>query len=293
MTSSALEQDGWYAVGGSLGLAPGALMPATLFGSEMVVWRDSEGGVHAWDNQCAHRGMRLSFGFVEGDRLACRYHGWRYATDGRCAYVPAHPSLEPPETFCVPAHTSAERYGLIWTTTGSPPEDQPHFRALEPFGVTIQFCRSLAIDADASAVAETVRGVLFPPFGVPALSGDVPPRPAAMTADPAGGYSCTWRSPTADVAVSYISNEIAPGIVSVEAVFGGGTETVIVAVQPVAPGRTQLHLLAAAPVAGDDVPALRDHYATWARRLRWFLENDGAETTSWRAIGARNGQDHR
>ena len=70
MATSPLEPDNWYAVGGSQGLPIGSVMPATILGKELVVWRDSGGAVHAWDNRCVHRGMRLSLGFVDGDMLA-------------------------------------------------------------------------------------------------------------------------------------------------------------------------------------------------------------------------------
>ena len=45
MTTSTFASDGWYAIGGSDELAPGAVMPATILDRELVVWRDSGGGV--------------------------------------------------------------------------------------------------------------------------------------------------------------------------------------------------------------------------------------------------------
>ncbi|ACM30108.1 oxidoreductase protein [Rhizobium rhizogenes K84] len=61
--------------------------------------------------------MRLSFGFVRGDHIACLYHGWQYDTAGQCRYIPAHPSLEVPQTIKVPTYLAEERYGTIWATT--------------------------------------------------------------------------------------------------------------------------------------------------------------------------------
>ena len=143
----------WVAVGGSTDLAPRSVMPAIVRGTEMVVWRDADGAVHAWRNRCPHRGMRLSFGFVDGDgRLACRYHGWRYGPDGRCAAVPAHPDLPPPAGVSVPAFASGERDGLIWVARAG--ETAPPGIAAP--GETAVFCRSVVVRAPLEATGRTV-----------------------------------------------------------------------------------------------------------------------------------------
>lgn len=87
-----------------------------LNGRELVVWRDDKGEAHVWEDRCPHRGMRLSFGFVRGDHLACLYHGWQYDRTGRCRYVPAHPDLEVPATITVPVFKTREWAGIIWTS---------------------------------------------------------------------------------------------------------------------------------------------------------------------------------
>jgi nitrite reductase/ring-hydroxylating ferredoxin subunit len=83
------------------------------------VWRDSKGELHANQNRCPHRGMRLSFGFVRDDRLNCLYHGWSYDSGGQCRHIPAHPTLTPPRTVCLQTFAVRERYGTIWLATGN------------------------------------------------------------------------------------------------------------------------------------------------------------------------------
>ena len=78
------------------------------------VWRSAAGQVHAWDNRCPHRGMRLHHGFVRGEQLACLYHGWHYGEDGACSKIPAHPDLEPPSSICVPTTPCVETDGVVW-----------------------------------------------------------------------------------------------------------------------------------------------------------------------------------
>jgi nitrite reductase/ring-hydroxylating ferredoxin subunit len=92
-----------------------------LFGQELVVWRDTSGMVHVWEDRCPHRGMKLSFGFVRGDHIACLYHGWQYDRGGYCQYIPAHPDLEVPKTFKVPVYLTQEQCGMIWTTLSGNP----------------------------------------------------------------------------------------------------------------------------------------------------------------------------
>lgn len=259
MTISPFASDDWFAVGGSEGLPPGAVMPATILGKELVVWRDRQGEAHAWPNRCAHRGMRLSMGFVDDDGLACRYHGWRYGAEGRCVRVPAHPGFEPPETFCVAPYASAEHCGMIWASTDAPRDATPSLPDPDALAGTVHFCRSLAVDVAPGRVVELAGRALFPPFG----------------AHSAGEGN-------ADVAHS--ANAPMSGVVTVDADFETGRETLIVAIQPAASDHTQVHVAVAAEVPDDQVATLRRHYTAWCRRWRWFVENDGVETTSRSAL---------
>ena len=66
----------WYPVALSNGIEPGRSAGTRLFDQELCIWRDTEGTAHAWEDRCPHRGMRLSFGFVRGDRIACLSLSW-------------------------------------------------------------------------------------------------------------------------------------------------------------------------------------------------------------------------
>src|ERR1700733_6982464 len=120
---------GWYPVALAEDIAPGTSAGTRLFGQELVVWRDKEGMSHVWEDRCPHRGMRLSFGFVRGNAIACLYHGWQYDAAGRCRYIPAHPDLKVPSTIAATVYESAERLGLVWVSlggaaaAGAPPGD--------------------------------------------------------------------------------------------------------------------------------------------------------------------------
>ncbi len=141
---------GWYPVALSTDLRPGTSAGTRLFGAEIVIWRDTAGMAHAWEDRCPHRGMRLSFGFVRGDRLACLYHGWQYDGAGRCRLIPAHPRLEVPETIAATAYPASEGFQLIWVGVGAPagsPEWPAEAGELLPL-------RSLYLDRPVAAVRD-------------------------------------------------------------------------------------------------------------------------------------------
>ncbi len=58
---SALLND-WHVIGFVEDVAPGALLPVTLLGRDLVAWRESNGAIHVWEDLCIHRGSRLSKG---------------------------------------------------------------------------------------------------------------------------------------------------------------------------------------------------------------------------------------
>ena len=179
-------QDAWYAVGATATLAPGDVMPVHIFGEERVAWRGEDGICRIWQNRCVHRGMRLQYGFVDGDRLACRYHGWRFGGDGKCVRIPAHPDMTPPDDYCVPSFPSAETGGLIWTSRGTPSEPP---RAPGDGEDTV-FCRTVTVLAPPAAADEYLRGHgakpvspgLFTTAGTPA-DGDIDLTVALQPAD--------------------------------------------------------------------------------------------------------------
>jgi choline monooxygenase len=65
----------------------GAYVAATVAGYPLFVVRGEDGTLRAFHNVCRHRaGPLVEDGQGEcGKALLCRYHGWRYALDGRLA----------------------------------------------------------------------------------------------------------------------------------------------------------------------------------------------------------------
>lgn len=81
-------RDQWYAicVSSDIDDKPVGL---TRLGERLVIWRDSAGAVQALEDRCPHRGASLALGSVQGDCIACGYHGVQVSGDGMVASVPA------------------------------------------------------------------------------------------------------------------------------------------------------------------------------------------------------------
>jgi len=147
---------GWYAVALSAGLERGTSAGTRLFGNEIVVWRDSDGAAHAWVDRCPHRGMRLSFGFVRGNHIACLYHGWEYDAGGQCRRIPAHPDLKVPAAIRTTAYAYRERLGMVWVYSEIETEALPELPfAPQPVTPVRSIYVNLAPDAVLEALVET------------------------------------------------------------------------------------------------------------------------------------------
>jgi nitrite reductase/ring-hydroxylating ferredoxin subunit len=95
-------------------LEAGTSTGTRVHGQELVVWRDITGAAHVWEDRCPHRGMRLSFGFVRGQHIACLYHGWQFDAQAQCRLIPAHPDITVPKTIRATRYGAIERLGMVW-----------------------------------------------------------------------------------------------------------------------------------------------------------------------------------
>lgn len=107
----------WYAVATSAELKK-QLLPTALWGKEIVLFRDSSGEVRALEDRCPHRLVKLSGGRLQNDQLECPYHGWRFARDGQCVYIP---EMKPTDfRHCkIQSYPVLEQYGFIWVFVGA------------------------------------------------------------------------------------------------------------------------------------------------------------------------------
>ncbi|MCO4770235.1 MAG: aromatic ring-hydroxylating dioxygenase subunit alpha [Deltaproteobacteria bacterium] len=88
------------------------------FGASVIIVRDAQGELRAFQNTCLHRGSRLLEGAGNTPEIRCRYHGWRYGLDGHLEHVPRPDGFE--ELACEKMHLHRVRLrvllGFVWIT---------------------------------------------------------------------------------------------------------------------------------------------------------------------------------
>jgi phenylpropionate dioxygenase-like ring-hydroxylating dioxygenase large terminal subunit len=150
----------WYVVCAArdLGRKPRAF---TLLGTPLVVFRTSS-GVAALLDRCPHRNVPLSLGRTDKrtGTLECAYHGWQFASDGRCVAVPGL-ITEPSKAWHVPAYPAKLQDGLVWVygRPDAPPDSEPFqvSGTLGPGSTTL--IREVAVQSTLHAAIENALDV--------------------------------------------------------------------------------------------------------------------------------------
>lgn len=98
--------------------ASGDYLSDVIGGAPVVVVRQADGQIAAFHNVCRHRAGALVMDGQGhcGEVLTCRYHGWRYALDGRLRSAVdfgAAPDFDPREYSLFPVRVEAWR-GLLF-----------------------------------------------------------------------------------------------------------------------------------------------------------------------------------
>src|SRR5713101_5148392 len=79
----------WQPVYRAQDLACGQAVPIRIMSEDFTLYRGAAGTPCLLAQRCAHRGVPLSMGWVEGDCIRCLYHGWKYDGSGQCVEQPA------------------------------------------------------------------------------------------------------------------------------------------------------------------------------------------------------------
>jgi 5,5'-dehydrodivanillate O-demethylase oxygenase subunit len=107
----------WHPVCRSEDLKPGWAKPIKVMGEDFTLYRGDSGTPHVVGFRCVHRGAQLSLGWVEGDCIRCRFHGWKYDASGQCVEQPAE-SEAFAEKVRIGKHPTEEHIGLIFAYFG-------------------------------------------------------------------------------------------------------------------------------------------------------------------------------
>ena len=108
------------------------MVPVTLLGERLVLFRDEAGKLGLISRHCPHRGADMCFGRLENGGIRCPFHGWLFDTSGQCLEQPAEP---PDSTMYQRLRTRSypvvEKNGIIFAYMG--PGDPPPFPAFDCF----------------------------------------------------------------------------------------------------------------------------------------------------------------
>jgi nitrite reductase/ring-hydroxylating ferredoxin subunit len=108
----------WYLLCASRELQPGPVSKQ-FAGRTLVAYRTDSGSVVVMDARCSHLGADLGRGRVLGETIECPFHGWRYAADGRCSFIPD--SSQIPRFARQTIYPAVERHGFVFFFNGREP----------------------------------------------------------------------------------------------------------------------------------------------------------------------------
>ena len=159
-------REAWYYAAPGRAVARGRTIARTMLGDKVLIGRDRAGQVFALRDICPHRAMPLSYGAFDGSEIECCYHGWRFATDGRCTAIP---SLAKGQRFDlgrvgVQSYPAREVQGNIWVYFGRDPGAAPEIPLIAGFAQSAAPSVVEAIEF-ASAIDEAVVGLMDPAHG--------------------------------------------------------------------------------------------------------------------------------
>lgn len=147
-----------------------------LLDQPVVIWRSSDGYVHAMQDICIHRGTALSLGWIKEDCLVCPYHAWQYDKHGTCVFIPQDPDAVIPEKARTPSYQCIEKYGLVWVALKDPDYPIPVIPQLENASWKVVETGPFEWKCEASRQLENFTDFGHFPWVHPGLLGD-PKRP--------------------------------------------------------------------------------------------------------------------
>jgi 5,5'-dehydrodivanillate O-demethylase len=125
----------WFPVYRSEDLKPGWAKPIQIMSEKFTLYRGESGTPHLVAFRCAHRGLQMSVGWIEGDCIRCRYHGWKYDQTGQCVEIPTE-SEETARTVRIRSYPTKEYLGFVFAYLGSgEPPEFPRYPDFEKDGV--------------------------------------------------------------------------------------------------------------------------------------------------------------
>jgi phthalate 4,5-dioxygenase oxygenase subunit len=95
------------------------VVPVTLLGERLVLFRNEGGELRLMNRHCPHRGADLCYGRLEDGGIRCPFHGWLFDGTGKCLERPAQPNGDDShKRLKLPAYPVREKGGIVWAYLG-------------------------------------------------------------------------------------------------------------------------------------------------------------------------------
>jgi 5,5'-dehydrodivanillate O-demethylase len=107
----------WQPVLRAKDLRPRQAKPIEILGEKFTLYRGEGSNFHLVAFRCPHRGAQLSLGWVEGEDLRCRYHGWKFDCTGQCVEQP-DVEVSSAHRVKMPSYPIREYLGLVFAYIG-------------------------------------------------------------------------------------------------------------------------------------------------------------------------------
>jgi 5,5'-dehydrodivanillate O-demethylase len=113
----------WQPIALSSDYASGVAKRVQAIGTWYTLYRGDDGKMRMTQDRCPHRGTSLAYGWVEGNDIRCRYHGWKFDSEGRGKEFPAETATYA-QRICLKTFPVQEYLGLLFAYMGEgePPE---------------------------------------------------------------------------------------------------------------------------------------------------------------------------
>ncbi len=116
--AAGLNPDYWYPAEWDANIKRGQVVEVKFWGKSIALYRGEDGALHAVENRCPHRQLKLSKGVVNGCNLTCAYHGWEFDGGGRCVQIPHDLFGNKKPEFQLGTYPVAVKHGIIWFFPG-------------------------------------------------------------------------------------------------------------------------------------------------------------------------------